>query len=230
MKKTLAALAMLPALAMANPFDVGTTLLGDPRDTNPNGIQVGVSGMVDGDLGSFTISLDPMAGLHDNVKLDTFYLNLVGTAADYNFDNFNPDWAVVATDVTNPSGGGGAANSTTFLFELGDPPPGAGNIVEIGSPLTFDITKLAGDFLASDFGDADTWESNELVVGGGQMGAHLQALDSSICQSGFQCSDSGFATGDYTTQPTPASEPGTMALLSMGLLGLIHTRRRNKAA
>ena len=224
MKRLLAAsLLVVSGLASANPFEVGTTLSGDPRDTNPRFIDITVSGAVAGNKADIVVDLAPLAGIHDDAKLLSFYFNLQGDSADYSLGNFVPDWEVTRTDIVNPQGGGGSTRSTGFLFESKPSAPAGQNEVNLSQTLSFTIADLVDDFTAADFGDAPTWESNDLILGGGQIGAHIGGLTVSrlTCPAGA-CSDSGFATGDWTTS---VDAPGVIALLSLGLVGLVVHRK-----
>ena len=207
--------------ARANPFSVGTTIYGDPRETNPDGIQATVSGDVIGNSVDITVDLSPMAATHPGALLDEFYFNLVAPASDYALTLIDPASWLISTDVSVVGAGQGA--SATFLFEASgvnaDRP-------DINNPLVFNITKLVGDFIPTDFTDALTFNSNDVVLGGGSVGAHFQSLSLADCAG---CDDSGFALGDWSTgapDPQSIASPGTIALLSMGLLGLFIERKR----
>ena len=208
--------------SMASPdFTVGTTIYGDPRETNPNGIQTSVYGEVFFDTVQVTVDLAPMAAPHPDVLLQAFYFNLAKPASDYTVIVNDPaSWMV--TNDASPSGAGAGASST-FMFEAtgekSDRP-------DVDNPLIFTIVKNA-EFLASDFNDAETFNSNDVILGGGSVGGKFQSLNITGCAG---CDDSGFALGDWAattpTTPTAANAPGTIALLSLGLVGLIVARRR----
>lgn len=206
---------------LANPFSVGTTLYGDPRPLNPDGLEVSVLGDVVGNSVDITVDLAPMAGVHDDVKLHEFYFNLVAPASDYAVTVLDPASWNVKTEADVVGAGQGA--SATFLFEAsGD----NASRPTIGSPLVFNIEKLVGDFAQTDFTDALTFNSNDVTLGGGSAGAHLQSLNLVGCAG---CDDSGFALGDWSTggvNPQSVGAPGTIALLSLGLVGLVVARRR----
>ena len=83
---------------------------------------------------------------HPNIKLDEFDFNVVGIAADYTFANFNPtSWTVLSPGSATGAGAGGS----TFTFKAVDSPPGVDVTNSVN--LTFDMTKVAGSFLVSDF-------------------------------------------------------------------------------
>ena len=205
--------------ALAAPdFSVGTTIYGDPRDSNPAGLEATISGDVFGDTTQITVDLSPMALIHPDVLLQAFYFNLVEPASDYTVTVDDPaSWVV--TEDASPSGAG-AGSSSTFMFEA------SGDLAsrpDVDNPLIFTIMKLT-DFLPSDFNDAETFNSNDIVLGGGSVGGKFQSLSLTNCAG---CDDSGYALGDWAaSDPVPASSPGTIALLSFGIVGLIVARRR----
>jgi hypothetical protein len=94
--------------------------------------------------------------------------------------------------------------------------------------LTFNATKLTGNFLASDFLNAALSCSNDAALGCGQMGAHVGSLVAGSGQS-----DSGFAMGNYSTTsnpppPAPIPEPGSLLLTGAGAAWLARKVRRRK--
>ena len=211
------------ALAFANQtqanFDVGTTLFGDPRDENPNGLEVRVFGEIVGTTGTFSVDLAPMAASHPDVLLDEFYFSLVAPASDYTVTITDPLSWVIKTPADVVGGG----NNAGFLFEASGP---NADRPDVSTPLLFTVEKLS-DFVETDFTNAATFTSNDVILGGGQMGAHLQSLNLADCAP--TCTeDSGFVLGDWTATADPQSvaSPGTMALLGMGLVGLGLARRR----
>ena len=224
MKKLLLGLALLPALAFAVPdFQVGTTLYGDPRDSNPDCLQVTVLVSVTGDTGTFSVDLSPMATSHPGVLLDEFYFSLVAPATDYLVTIQDPANWIVSTPATVVGGG----NNSGFLFENSGP---NSDRPDINNPLLFTVQKLSADFLESDFENSATFSSNDVILGGGQLGAHLQSLSLADC-SPTCTSDSGFVLGDWTAasvNPTGIASPGTMALLGLGLIGLGLARHKRR--
>ena len=221
MKNIIATLFFAASLAaQANPFLAGSTLYGDPREENPNGLQVTVLGNVSGDTATFSVDLAPMAATHPDVLLDEFYFNLVAPASDYLVTIQDPaNWSV-----TTPADVVGGGNNTGFLFENSGP---NSDRPDVDNPLLFTIQKLTGDFLATDYTEADVFTSNDVILGGGQMGAHLQSLNQADCLPTCT-SDSGFVLGDWAASPGPldVASPGTMALLGLGLIGLGLFRKR----
>ena len=151
--------------------------------------------------------------------LHEFYFNLVGLFTNYTFSGFNPNtWSV--------SGGNNAegSGSADFIFEVDGNTHNVTNAVN----MTFNATKLTGNFLASDFLNAALACSNDDLLGCGQMGAHVGSLSAGPDQS-----DSGFAMGNYSTTPTnppPAAipEPGSLLLTGAGAAWLARKVRRRK--
>ena len=220
---TILAFALSLGSAYATPFTITGTLTGDPRLENPDNIVITttVTGDTTSNVTSWVIDLN--SPLHPNIALHEFAFNLVGLFTDYSFSNFSPDtWNVVSGD--NVPGSGGA----DFIFQATSVPNNVTNSVN----LTFDVTRLTGNFLVSHFLTAPASCSNDVVLGCGQLGAHVGSLTAGQGQG-----DSGFAMGNYTSPPNnpppppaPIPEPTTLTLLGSGMLAAAWRRRRARAA
>jgi hypothetical protein len=201
--------------AAAVPFTLNSQLTGDFRAGNPDGLVVNVT--VTGDTTSnqtqWLVDLD-MAAVHPDARLGVFAFNVATEWFQFvTFSNFSPSsWTM--TSGNNVPGSGGA----DFRFETNDP-AGSSNNVTNSQSLTFTAT------LNSLFGGTQTWsEANflnaALSTGGGipdpgaQMGAHIQSLSTAGCTG---CSDSGFASGNYSGPPRSVPEPTTLLLMGLGL-------------
>jgi hypothetical protein len=218
---TIAAAATVLGLATAPraeavPFTINSQLTGDFRSGNPDGLVVNVT--ITGDTTSnqvnWLVDLD-MASVHPSARLGVFAFNIATPWYQYvTFSNFTPSsWTM--TSGNNVPGSGGA----DFRFETNDP-PGSGNNVTNSQSLSFTAT------LNSLFGGTQTWDTSNflnaaLSTGGGipspgaQMGAHIQSLSRTGCSG---CSDSGFASGNYSTPPSSSvPEPTTLLLMGLGL-------------
>jgi len=218
--------ALLSSAAFAVPYTITGTLTGDIRPDNPDNLFVNVT--ITGDTTSNTAnwSVDINSPSHPGIKLDEFYFNLTGNAADYSFSGFNP----AGWDISSPASVQGAGGAS-FLFEALDPAgtPDAADVTNSQS-LSFVMTYALGNLSTLNFLNAPTAISND--AGSGQLGAHLQSLDITGCTG---CSDSGFAFGNYVARqdpdptPDPIPEPGILSLLAVGLLGMGASARRKNA-
>lgn len=239
------AVLLASGIATATPINITSQLTGDPRANNPDNLVVDVTIVSDTTWNYAFWTVDINSPLHPNIKLDQFYFNLTGVAVGYTFDSFSPtSWSISAPGTVQ---GGGGGNQADFLFEADTCSGQSQSCGEVrvtnAQDLTFRmlLTGVGATVTEDMFLNAATWSSSDTVLGGGQMGAHLQSLSTTGCTG---CSDSGFAVGDYSSSSSSSSsstgggtgsseipEPGTVSLLGIAMLGgLVMWRRRRIGA
>ncbi len=209
MRVSLSVLVVLLACeipAMAVPIGINAILAGDPRVGNPDDINllVSITGDTTSNLTSWTVDLD-MAATHPTARLGEFGFNLLGAASDYTIGGLSLPYSIDTND--NLQGSGNAS----FLFTLTNP-AGMVNDATNAVSLFFTVTKNTGNFSLSDFLQAGSSCSNDNVLGCGQLGAHVLALN-----AGQGESDSGVALGTYEGEPTTVPEPSGLLLFATGL-------------
>lgn len=216
-----AALALTAAAAQAVPINLSASLTGDARLSTTYQdllINVTITGDTTSNVASWTVDIASPA--HPDAKLDEFYFSMAGSAGDYSFSGFNP----TGWDINTPADVQGGGNfNPTFMFEALDPqgPPNAADVTNAQN-LTFTMTKGSGNFTVADFLSGAAVCSTDTLVGCGQLGAHLQAL---------QRGESGFLIGNYrdNNQTTlVVSEPHGLALAGLALLAAAMGRRSRR--
>lgn len=224
LKAALTALTLAAAASSASAaIMVSSTLTGDPRLANPDGLIVNVTVDWDGTSDTTAIwTVDLNSPLHASAKLGTFAFNLTGAPSNYTFSGFNPSGWSITSPASNVPGGGGI----DFVFEADDP-PGSGNNVTNTQALVFTATLGSGFWSTSLFGPVST--SNDATLGGGVFGAHLQSLtvSSTTCPTLRCTSDSGFVLGSPGST-TSVPLPGTVLLMGLGLMALSVVRRHQR--
>jgi hypothetical protein len=197
----------------AAPFIITSTLLGDFRAENPDGIIIDVT--VTGDTTSNVVdwTVDINSPLHPNATLGAFAFNLLVNPALVTFSNFSPAAWSVTTPGNNIPGSGGA----DFVFQSLDP-AGSSNNVTNSVNLTFRATLSSGTWSTAMFTDAALSDGGGIPGPGTQLGAHVRSLSTAGCTD---CSDSGFASGNYSVP-----EPTTLLFTGLGLLSVGLLRRK----
>ncbi|NES85277.1 MAG: PEP-CTERM sorting domain-containing protein [Moorea sp. SIO2B7] len=222
----LAAGIAIAATMPAQAFVLNTQLTGDPRPGNPDELFVDVT-ITSGEAGvaanQAKFIVDINSPLHSNIKLDDFFFNIGSyTTSEVSLvsGSSTPSAWTVFGNGTNANGSGGADFAFSIDRTGGNP---SGNVTN-STDLEFIVQLNSGNFALSDFLNADVSTSNDALLGSGQMGVHLQSLNTAV---GGASSDSGFAMGSNNAA---VPEPTTMGgfILAGGILSQLRRKKSNK--
>ena len=176
--------------------------------------------------GLMTIPAASTAGLTDNTQNDgaDYFFSGNIKASDGSFVEY--DWLWDAVDSTGQQNTPPAVDDIIVNALVGDTISEIMTAIDLdGDPLAWDLISFLGGGANMPTFDSLTqlfeWDSTGSAVG--QYIANIRASDGSF-------TDVGTVTINLTTggnpPPTNVPEPGILALLSMGLLGMAGTRRR----
>lgn len=183
------------------------------------GIITGMAGATFTPVFSMTVNLfDPSLGTLESVTVDHgfSFLGTYNTGTIPGGGSFSGDgnilWNTTTIGSTGGGNGGGGNSDTTLDFSFLAPPSGSATISGItsGSGLTLDLVKGTGTTSLA-------WNSHLVVT-----------MDADDTFSGSLNSGSFTVTYNYT--PTAVPEPGTWALMGLGLVGVLLTVKRKKTA
>jgi hypothetical protein len=238
MRKLALTAALLPGLAFATPIDtVSAVISGDIRDPNiATAIDVRVDGVQRvGDNSIFDFNVDFSAAMRldqPDAKMQQFYFNLAPSSdVQWGISGLTTGWTAEFEPSPVPGAGGGS--SITFTYGLDAP---GGGVTGVDLPLEFALQYFDTDGItaleiqAENFLDAATSVGD---AGSGQLGVKVGGLIGLDDATGL----SGFGFGNYQAAcvgdacgggggGNAIPEPSMIGLLSMGLIGLLVSRRR----